>query len=51
VYLFSALAPFVGIRFLDSIMASFLVRVVKDSLKELYRTARIMSACVDLHVL
>jgi len=32
-------------------MVSSLVRVVKDSLKELFRTARIMSVFVDPHVL
>jgi hypothetical protein len=51
VYLFSVLAPYVGIRFLVSIMASSLVRAVKDFLKELFRTARIMSVYVDLLVL
>jgi len=51
VCLLSAHVPYVGIRFLVSIMVSSLVRVVKDSLKELFRTARIMSVFVDPHVL
>jgi hypothetical protein len=48
--LLSAHVPYVGIRFLVSIMVSSLVRVVKDSLKELFRTARIMSVFVDPRV-
>lgn len=51
VCLLSAHVPYVGIRFLVSIMVSSLVRVVKDSLKELFRTARIMSVFVVPHVL
>jgi len=51
VCLLSAHVPYVGIRYLVSIMVSSLVRVVKDSLKELFRTARIMSVFVDPRVL